>query len=145
MSLVIDANAANSLAAGMCVSSRLILAWVRTDGRVVSGGRLQRELGKTKLAPLLMSWSAAGKLKLIPDDEITAEEVRIIALCRSDDEHVLAIVAISNSRVVVTGDQALKDDLKDNQITGQRRKIISHGVNGFSRPQIVRALLRECG
>ena len=122
MPLVIDANAANQLALAACDSSRIILAWVRTNGRVVSGGRLQRELGKTRLAALLQQWSAAGKLKLLPEKEILTEEIRIRHICSSDDEHVLAVVTISDRRLKLRQHQKLL--LQLGRVHHQRNKYV---------------------
>ena len=144
MPLVIDANAANALSVGGCTSSKRILEWVRTKGTVVSGGLLQKELGKTKLAALLTTWSSAGRLKTLPDDNLDEEILRIQVICESNDAHVLAVVSVGNALVVVTGDQLLMGDLKNVAITGRKRKIISHDGSSFSKDSIVQALLRQC-
>ena len=143
MPIVIDACCANALADGGCHSSLRIREWVRIRGRVLSGGHLQKELGVTKLRGLLAAWSAAGKLIILPDALLNPERERISQISRSNDAHVLAVVSIGDAGVIVTSDQALKDDLKDTKITGKKRKIISHGDNGFSSDRIVQSLLRD--
>jgi hypothetical protein len=108
----------------------------------VSGGQLQRELARTQLKVLLAAWSAAGRLVVLSDDVLDPEIGRIQLLAASDDPHVLAVVAISDAGVVVTGDELLKQDLKSPVITGRKRKIISHNAAGFSADSIVQSLLR---
>ena len=144
MPIVIDANCANALASANCASSKRILEWVRSRGTVVSGGHLQRELGRTRLSDLIAAWARAGRLQILGDDQLEGELTRVIPLAESNDAHVIAVVVVGDASVVLTGDQALMRDLKNPAVARRKRKIISHGENGFSRDRIVQSLLRNC-
>jgi hypothetical protein len=125
----------------------VLLDWVRKGGKVVSGGKLQTELGKTALRPLLAQWSASGRLILLPNVEIAVEQAAIEkAGIHSNDSHVLAITRLSNSRVVVTRDQLLMRDLKDRSVMGERRKIYPMPERAIADTRINRGVLRnaEC-
>lgn len=144
MCLVIDTNAANSLSAAGCETSKAILIWVRKGGEVISGGRLQHELLATNLRPLLSQWSAAGRLKILDPALVGRTEVEVESLCQSDDPHVVAVLKVGNGKVLVSGDTALHKDVKNADLMGYRRKIIGCNQGVFSDIRIVRALLREC-
>jgi predicted nucleic acid-binding protein len=143
MPLVIDANAASALAAGECKSSQAILRWARTKGEIVSGGKLQQELSRTALKTLLVQWRAAGRLRILSAQDLDEEEARVSPLARSNDSHVLAVAIVGAAQVVVTGDNSLKQDLKDVQIVQFKRKIISCNQGVLSEYRIVRSLLNQ--
>lgn len=144
MSLVIDANAANTLSAGGCDASMAIIVWVRKGGEVVSGGRLQKELLNTNLRSLLFQWSAAGRLRVLDADLVNKVDAALRPQCRSNDSHVVAVLKIGDGKVLVSGDTDLHKDVKDVALMGYRRKIISCDQGIFSDIRIVRALLRSC-
>lgn len=142
MPIVIDADSASSLAAGRCPTSRRIIRWVKEGGIVHSGGRLQHELGMTPLKNLLAAWSAAGRLVLFPAADVVREINAFRDLARSNDVHVIAVVRIGGAKVIVTGDNALKSDLKDSEVSLSKRKIISCNQGHFSELRVVNALLK---
>jgi hypothetical protein len=144
MSLVIDANAANTLSAAGCEASKAIIVWVRKGGQVISGGKLQRELLGTNLRFLLSQWSAAGRLRILDADLVNRTEAELEPQCRSNDSHVVAVLKIGDAKVLVSGDTELHRDVKDATLMGYRRKIITCDQGTFSDIRIVRALLRGC-
>ncbi len=146
MCLIIDACSANIIAADDCETSSIIIEWVRAKGRVVSGGKLQTELGKTRLKSLISAWSAAGRFAVV-DSARLALELDALSRCpvRSNDHHVIAIARLANARVVVTGDNLLMADLKDPAVAVQRRKVIKLRANHTPRQRIVRSVLRNAG
>jgi predicted nucleic acid-binding protein len=146
MCLIIDACSANIVAAQNCEASSIIIEWVRTKGRVVSGGKLQTELGKTRLNSLIIQWSRAGRFTLVDSARLELE-LNALSTCpvRSDDHHVIAIARIANAGVVVTGDTDLMDDLKDPAVAINRRKVIKLMANHSPRKRIVRSLLQNAG
>ena len=145
MPVVIDANAANSLAAANCESSVAILSWVRRGGQVASGGALQQELSKTNLRPLLAQWSAAGRLRLLKKEDVDALTGTMEGQCTSNDSHVLAVLVLSDSNIVITGDVDLHKDVENVSIVNYRRKIINCTQGTFSSLRVVRNLLQRFG
>jgi predicted nucleic acid-binding protein len=146
MCLVIDACSANIIAENSCEPSSIIIAWVRMKGRVVSGGKLQEELGRTKLRSLISTWSAAGKFLVVDQSELE-KHIADLKNCtlRSNDVHVVAVARTANAGVVVTGDDLLIADLKDPTVSKQRRRVIKlrHGYSPSKR--IIKGVLREAG
>ena len=145
MPIVIDANAANSLACGGCESSKAILGWIRTQGSVTSGGQLQLELVRTQLRPLLAQWASAGKLFILPATDVARAQAIVHPDCISNDSHVVAVLKLSGAKILVTGDQNLKADAKNKDLIPQACKVISCDQGHFSRVRIVRPLLAKFG
>lgn len=143
MPIVIDADAAASLASGSCRSSTRILNWVRGGGEVHSCPSLQRELGRTPLSTLLAAWSAAGRLKIFSAIEIEEAAAEAAQLAESNDHHILAVVNVGGAQVVVTGDRRLMSDLKNLMICRPKRKVISCTQGQFSRLNIVEGILAK--
>lgn len=145
MSVVIDANAANALAAANCDSSCAIIKWVRSGGMVESGGRLQEELRKTALRDLLAQWSAAGRLFVHPQKVVEATEKEVAKQCKSDDPHVVAILKIGGAQILISGDAALHSDARNARLVGKKCKIVNFNQGSFSNVKIVRGLLGKFG
>ena len=141
MPLVIDANAANALAAGSCESSKALIEWVRRGGQVKSGGRLQEELKRTQLRDLLVQWSAAGRLVILPAADVRAREALLSGQCVSNDAHVLAVLILGEANVLVSGDVDLQADAKNRALLGKKCKVINCSQGVFSQVRIVRNLL----
>ena len=60
------------------------------------------------------------------DEEVEActEEIRKREVCRSDDEHVLALALVSGARLLYTNDAALIEDFKNRDIVRNPRGAI---------------------
>lgn len=146
MCLIIDACSANIIAANNCEASSIIIDWIKAKGRVVSGGNLQTELGRTRLTRLISAWSAAGRFTLV-DPTRLAVELEALGTCpvRSNDHHVIAIARIANAGVVVTGDNLLINDLKNRAVSIKPRKVIKLRANHTPRRRTVRSTLRDAG
>ncbi len=85
------------------------------------GGKLREELGSNRN---FLRWlSVAGRLGRtinVSDDrvETETESLRAEGICRSNDEHVLALARLSGARLLFTNDQALQADFRDREIVG---------------------------
>jgi predicted nucleic acid-binding protein len=144
MCIVLDACCADSITNPELPQSGLVLEWIRKGGRVVSGGKLQKELGATSLRPLLVQWSLSGRLVTLSESDILVEEAAIKKLnLQSNDAHVLAVTRLSGARVVVTRDKPLMTDLKDRALMGDRRKIFPMPPQPAVDLRIGRAVLRS--
>lgn len=86
---------------------------------VVGGTKLQRELGNNKkFTEFLQDRIRAGRARKIDDQDVAIEEEKLRArrVCRSDDEHILALARVSGARLLFTNDRALQRDFKDSSI-----------------------------
>ena len=59
----------------------------------------------------------------MPDDAVNAraDELRQRAVCRSDDEHLLALALVTGARLLYTNDAALIADFKNREIVANPR------------------------
>ena len=90
-------------------------------GRLVVGGELLRELsGYSNFTDWLPQAILSGRAIVIPDEAVNAEteSLRTEGICRSNDEHVLALARLSGARLLFTNDQALQADFRDRSIVG---------------------------
>ena len=90
-------------------------------GRLVIGGELLRELsGYSNFTDWLPGAIRSGRVSVIPDQTVDAEaeSLRAEGICRSNDEHVLALARLSGARLLFTNDNDLQDDFRDRSIVG---------------------------
>lgn len=95
------------------------LAKPNGGGLVVGGTKLQRELGSnSSFIRVLNERLQAGRARRIPNEIVDDEESELRAqdICRSDDEHVLALARVSGARLLFTNDRTLQRDFKDSSI-----------------------------
>ncbi len=84
--------------------------------RLVVGGKLRDELMQSRPFQLwLLQARLAQQVREINDDAIDSEnkEVEGIDLCKSDDEHVIALARVSGARLLYTDDSDLQDDFRN--------------------------------
>ena len=130
MSIIIDANRAGDFTAPCSGHAKEILCrLLRRTLKVVSGGKLHKELCRTKLRGLLAELQRTGQLKLIDDNIVEAEilKVRIIGYS-SDDEHVLGLLRSCSARILYTADIALIDDARNPNLVMPPATIITLGM-----------------
>ena len=96
----------------------------KRGGRLVVGGELLRELGGySKFIQWLYEVRRTGRTRIIPDHEVDAEtnDLKARHICRSDDQHILALAIVSGVRLLFTNDDVLQDDFNDPEIINQPR------------------------
>src|SRR4051812_429264 len=96
MCIIIDANqAASVFKTPFSGQFAPIFRWINDkNGRLVYGGKLKDELGKIDRArQLIAEWKRAGRAIEIASDELGIEERNVDALdiCRSNDQHIIAL------------------------------------------------------
>lgn len=106
-------------------AGRFFLAWL-SDGRgkLVIGGQLLRELNDYgDFKRWLRTALARNTALAVDDDRVDAETetIRGGRVCRSDDEHILALARISGARLLFTNDRDLQDDFRDRRIIADPR------------------------
>ena len=122
MCAIIDNDVAHQLFGDRPTEAGLFfLRWLSRSngGIVVAGGRLLRELSQNpKFLQFFTDRFQAGRARRIPDDALDAaeEEIRSQGVCRSNDEHVIALARVSGARLLFTNDRALQQDFGDRRI-----------------------------
>lgn len=133
---IIDAN----VAAEMCGDSPTpagagVRRWVSEgQGRLVSGGLLQRELEQASSEFRQWAFIAQGtaQFRLVGDEELmdAVNSFEIHPDRESDDPHVLALASVSGARLLYTNDVALQRDFRNRRlIQNPRGRVYSTGVN----------------
>lgn len=88
-------------------------------GKLAIGGRLRYELGQSERFQVLLDLLLqAGSAVDIPDREVdtATETLQSQGICKSDDEHVLALAKVSGARLLFTNDRELQKDFKNREI-----------------------------
>lgn len=130
MCIVIDTNRAADFARQEEPYLKLLMTWINSGGKVISGGRLEAELFKVeKMRGLLTEWSKRGSLIRIPSPKIEAREAMVAPMCKSNDAHVIAVAIEGRADIVVTEDNILISDIKNRAIGGKFRALKSPKFN----------------
>lgn len=120
MCLIVDANVASLVFRSPVADDYApIFDWLERDGVLVYGGRLAEELLKIRsVADYLLQLNRAGRAHREPDEAVEVETAVVCStgLCRSDDEHVLALARLTRTRTLCTADKDLMDDFRDTDI-----------------------------
>ena len=97
----------------------------------------------------------SGRARQFPDEDVDAETVIVDAMnvCESDDQHILALARVSNTRILFTNDDALQNDFRNpNIISNPRGQIYTTAVRKEVQqvhrdrlsPRNVRQVCRHC-
>lgn len=138
MCIIVDANAANSLHADHDAGA-IILTWLlRGKGKLVVSQDNLRELFKTRIRETILALDRASRLCKADDAACNELRDKLVAdgRLKSNDPHVVALVAVSGCDLVYTHDQPLHQDLKN-------KELISKGCSVFQTADH-RHLLGEC-
>lgn len=92
----------------------------RQRGKLYIGGTLKSEL-PLKLRPWLDAGVRAGWIVNVPDGEVGRETACLLGhhVLESNDHHIVALARVSGARVLVSRDQALIRDFKDQRLISQ--------------------------
>jgi hypothetical protein len=114
MCIIIDANVANEFVAQSQTSKPTYERVLNKKLKVVVGGRLKAEWGRTGFAGMYRQLMLAGSIKEYTDVEASKGiDMLDKANIRSDDPHVLGLALISGSRLLFSRDKKLHDDFKN--------------------------------
>lgn len=118
-----------------------MINWIdRRKGGIVYGGKLADELfGSEKARRRLKAWVRAGRAfeqdpKAV---EVESGTVGALGLCRSNDEHVIALARLSGARVLCAGDAKLMDDFSDLRLVPRPKGKI------YQRPEHIKLLVHS--
>jgi hypothetical protein len=115
--LIIDANVVSSVFPVPSQDFQPVHSALFTGkARLVYGGKLTEEYAAVKsFRRLLLQLDRSGGARQVPDAPVRAETDRLRAqdLCRSDDQHIIALARISGVRLLCSNDNDLSDDFKN--------------------------------
>jgi len=131
MCVIIDANVWHHIYAAPAPSRYAeVVKWIR-DRRgylVIGGSRYGGQLpGEAKA--LVKEWSRSGLARVVLQATVDDEEqaVRNLGLCRSDDEHIIALARVSGSRILCSDDQDLHADFGNSRLISSPRGKVHPG------------------
>ena len=142
MCAIVDANVSHEVfaEASQSEAGRYFYDWlIRSNGGIlVVGGDVLRELEPS--ADFQRAFGErlqAGRARRISDAVVDTETeaLRAQGICRSNDEHVLALARVSGARLLFTNDRALQDDFRDRRIIrGTRGRVYTTRERSDIRP-----------
>jgi len=92
--------------------------------KIVYGGELRREyLRRKDMMEQLAALDRKGQAKIISDAEVDNETkaVKATGLCRSNDEHVIALARVGRVRLLCASDNDLKRDFRNKALIDEPR------------------------
>lgn len=117
MCLIIDANVVSLVFPAPSEDFRPVHeALISGKARFVYGGKLTQEYAAIRsFRRLLLLLDQRGSARQVADATVNAEAERLRArnLCRSDDQHIVALARVSGVRLLCSNDQDLSIDFKD--------------------------------
>lgn len=83
--------------------------------RLVYGGQLKRDYEKTHFRRLLLRLDQQGSARQVPDAEVDAQAKQLVEskVCRSNDQHILALAIVGRVRLLCTMDNDLAADFRN--------------------------------
>lgn len=102
--------------------------------RIVYGGKLRLEyLQSGKILEQLRTLDQKGQARTV-DDHLVEQEIAVViakGLCRSNDEHVIALARVARVGLLCADDAALKQDFKTRElINNPRGKVYNRRSHG---------------
>ena len=118
---IVDANVANEVFGEDCSpAGGRFFDWLASPrGQLVVGGEFRRELSRDhRFVRWLGGAIRYGRVRTIPDEAVEerADDLRRRGVCKSNDEHVLALAITSGARLLYTNDDLLMDDFRNRNI-----------------------------
>ncbi len=128
MCAIVDASVGYEvfIESSQSAAGKFFFDWLmrKNGGTLVAGGKLLCELNRiADFQRVFSERLQAGRARRIPDEVVgtATEAMQSRRICRSNDEHVIALAQISGARLLFTNDNALQDDFRDRQIIGGAR------------------------
>ena len=118
---IVDANVANEVfGEDLSPAGGRFFDWLMSPrGQLVVGGELWRELSRDhRFVRWLGRAIRYGRARTVPDEAVEerADDLRRRDICKSNDEHVLALAIASGARLLYTNDNLLMDDFRNRNI-----------------------------
>ena len=123
--------------------------WIRNGrGRLVVGGKLREELweGSGEFRRWYPEAVLSGRVISTDDDRVSAvtADITTTGLCRSNDQHVIALAQVSGARLLYANDKKLQKDFGDRTLISRPRgKVYSTKKHPELRPHHKQLLRRN--
>ena len=133
MCAIVDANVVGELwEYGSSEAGKGFRRWVdESNGRLIMGGKLRRELNSTRAAKWILELKRKGRLISFDDGEVdqlakTLESYtsKDLLYCRSNDHHIIALAKISGARLLYSNDKDLQKDFKNADLINKPRGVV---------------------
>lgn len=122
-----------------------LTVWVQGGhGKLIVGGELFDELGKNRR---VAEWIAeqhriGGVVSLTPKDRqdvaIRTKQLRNRGICRSNDEHIIALAQIKRVGLMLTADKDLQKDFKNRElIDNPRGRVYPYRANASDKKKFL--------
>lgn len=139
-------------------AGKFFFDWLLNDGILVVGGsKFESEIkNDSRFLRLVNERRQIGKVRQgIDKDEVDVEHNRLIRrnICDSDDQHILALARVSDTRILFTNDDALQNDFRNPSIINRPRgqiyttavhKEVQQVHRDILSPRNVRQICRHC-
>ena len=136
MCAIVDVNVVHQgLGRDRTDAGKFFFDWLLNGGVLVVGGsKFESEIRRdSKFLMFVNERRQSGKVRQgIKRDEVDVEQNRLIGrnICESDDEHILALARVSDTRILFTNDDALQNDFRSpNIINNPRGQIYTTAVH----------------
>ena len=100
--------------------------------RLVTGGKNLVELSNNAaIRTQITRWTGLGLAIRVDDQSITEEVRRVVAsrLCKSNDEHIIALAKVSKARTLCTDDNDLQTDFKNTRLLTPKGRIFKDSTH----------------
>lgn len=111
-------------------------------GSLAYGGKLLNEYGRSpEIIRKLAELDRAGRARKVDDDLVDEEMKRIIqsGICKSDDEHIIALARVGRVRLLCSHDKDLHTDFTNKTLLDKPRCKV------YQKPKHNKLLWRFCG
>jgi len=118
MCAILDANCLNEVFGdgNRPEAGKKFYEWLESHGKLVIGGKLKKELGKSRRFAM---WNRqailAGRVKSVNDISVIEKTEQLVTekSCQSDDQHIIALAQLSKARLLYSKDTDLHKDFQD--------------------------------
>lgn len=111
------------------------------NAKIVYGGHLTVEYSRNNaVRRIVIQLDRAGRARRVNDDSVNQEQIQVqdSGLCRSDDEHIIALARVSNTRLLCSNDINLHTDFTNQRLLNNPRGKV------YQNPSHNNLLLRFC-
>ncbi len=129
MCLVVDTNVAPDVFAAPATGPFRAVYDALKRGRavaVIGGTRMRFEYERLRsIQPIILELDRAGRCRQLDDGAVDGEAMHLTreGLCRSDDEHILAVARVSGVRLLCSNDTDLHADFTNPRILSPKGSV----------------------
>lgn len=134
MCAILDNNVVHQVFGHHCPEAgKEFFKWINSgSGKLVVGGKLSKELAYSRFRNWFGEAIKSGRAKRFNDQEINNRTTKLTAegVCKSDDQHIIALAQISHARLLYSNDHDLQQDFRNKKLIDKPRgKVYSTNVH----------------